>query len=513
MKLLTGKDLRRFIARLLAYVIVLGTVAVTPVKAHAESYTPIDNISLTVNDYKESYSVGATIPNYDATVSAAGINSEVTGWGRPSDSGSYEMLGEETSFKTGQYLWRVDVSANAGYMFNDLTIVNIKDKNGDEIPSDKIKIVKSDDNKTCTIYLLYDIKAPVIAPSYDTEPSSDEQTAPVARPVSPITEQERENLKNMGIWVPKPEPSINPVTGTLVSTNGAEISGDPAPILQAAGLSAETYSVDEKIEMPSPIDALTASPTLARELVNTVKADGSQKAAIYDVSVVAVNKNDESDVRQVSDLGGNSVLLDIPFDTDHNEIAAVLHDHNGKVGRMAVCNNDETLAKPNTFKIYRHKIRMRVTECSYFAVVFEPKKESEDKTENKTVKPVSVYRLFNAKTGEHFFTVNKSEKDGLLQSGWADEGIAFTAHSESDKPVYRLFNKETGEHRYVLSGNDIDKLTSLGFTKEGIAWYAGEESVILLTDNKAKTFKTHLTSNSAEKEALTAAGWTAEKLY
>lgn len=131
----------------------------------------------------------------------------------------------------------------------------------------------------------------------------------------------------------------------------------------------------------------------------------------------------------------------------------------------------------------------------------------------QSVTNIPVYRLFNSFTGEHFFTVNKDEKEGLLAAGYADEGVAFSTPLKSATPVYRLFNPVTGEHAYAVKEAAVSALTSAGFSREGIAWYADDRAVFLLTDPKAKVHRTHITVSSMEKEALVKAGWTEERLY
>ncbi|MBR0377753.1 MAG: hypothetical protein IJI04_04980 [Lachnospiraceae bacterium] len=42
-------------------------------------------------------------------------------------------------------------------------------------------------------------------------------------------------------------------------------------------------------------------------------------------------------------------------------------------------------------------------------------------------KTVPMYRLYNpnARSGYHFFTGSKGERDGLVKAGWRDENIGF----------------------------------------------------------------------------------------
>ncbi|MDE5757699.1 MAG: hypothetical protein K2H85_03695, partial [Allobaculum sp.] len=84
-----------------------------------------------------------------------------------------------------------------------------------------------------------------------------------------------------------------------------------------------------------------------------------------------------------------------------------------------------------------------------------------------------MYRLFNAQTGEHFYTRSASEKENVLaQEGWRDEGHGWTAPAISSFPVYRVFNPNSGEHHYTKDKNEYETLIHLGWNGEGHAFYS-----------------------------------------
>lgn len=94
-------------------------------------------------------------------------------------------------------------------------------------------------------------------------------------------------------------------------------------------------------------------------------------------------------------------------------------------------------------------------------------------TEQWDPTPVTVYRVYDSSTGEHLYTADLSEKDGLVKSGWKDEGVAWTTPTKSTKPVYRLFNPNNGgDHFYTVDKNEVDSLVADGWHNEGIAFYA-----------------------------------------
>lgn len=78
-----------------------------------------------------------------------------------------------------------------------------------------------------------------------------------------------------------------------------------------------------------------------------------------------------------------------------------------------------------------------------------------------------VYRVYNQFTGEHFYTASASEKNSLCRAGWRSEGTAFL--SGGSVPVYRLYN---GKHMFTTSTGERDRLLKAGWKSEGTGWYA-----------------------------------------
>lgn len=117
----------------------------------------------------------------------------------------------------------------------------------------------------------------------------------------------------------------------------------------------------------------------------------------------------------------------------------------------------------------------------------------------------AVYRLYNAHSGEHFFTANVSEGNNLLSLGWAYEGVAWTLPEFADTPVYRLYNPWMGEHLYTE--NDMERviLSASGWTDEGVAFASGgEDNVYRLYDGECRH---HFTASISERDQLVKAGW------
>lgn len=85
-------------------------------------------------------------------------------------------------------------------------------------------------------------------------------------------------------------------------------------------------------------------------------------------------------------------------------------------------------------------------------------------TKTPTPKLVPVYRLFNTRTGEHFYTAKVQErKEYLLRQNWKSEGIAWYAPEISNEPIYRVSNPNNGnEHHYTKSVTEKNWLVTLG---------------------------------------------------
>lgn len=108
---------------------------------------------------------------------------------------------------------------------------------------------------------------------------------------------------------------------------------------------------------------------------------------------------------------------------------------------------------------------------------------------------IATYRFLNQQTSAHFFTANKPEYAGILESSgstynygfenlrdadaeWLWESIPFFVVGESDEgsqPVYRMYNKASGAHFYTMSVEERDNLLATRgdtFQLEGVAFHA-----------------------------------------
>ena len=131
-------------------------------------------------------------------------------------------------------------------------------------------------------------------------------------------------------------------------------------------------------------------------------------------------------------------------------------------------------------------------------------------------------RLYNPNSGEHFYTSDIEEKDALVELGWHDEGIGWTAPTKSNSPVYRLYNPNAGDHHYTKRSTERDFLVSVGWKYEGVGWYSYDANVTIPQVGKtiesvdvvreynpnAKAAGAHnYTVNRAENDFLVSVGW------
>ena len=123
---------------------------------------------------------------------------------------------------------------------------------------------------------------------------------------------------------------------------------------------------------------------------------------------------------------------------------------------------------------------------------------------------ITMLRLYNPNTGEHFYTSSEREKNALVKQGWSFEGKAWEAPEWSNTPVYRLYNKNSGDHHYTPSKKERDNLVKQGWTDEGIGWYSDDnKSVPLfrLYNPNAVTGQHHDTTSARERDKLVQQGW------
>nr|MCR4950213.1 hypothetical protein [Solobacterium sp.] len=123
----------------------------------------------------------------------------------------------------------------------------------------------------------------------------------------------------------------------------------------------------------------------------------------------------------------------------------------------------------------------------------------------KLTDPVTMYRLYNPNSGEHFYTAKAKERDYLKQNGWKYEGVGWKAPGSSIAPVYRLYNTNSGDHHYTMKIREKNALVKLGWKYEGIGWYSDEKHTVPLYreyNPNAYSCNHNYTTNKKEHDAL-----------
>ncbi len=96
---------------------------------------------------------------------------------------------------------------------------------------------------------------------------------------------------------------------------------------------------------------------------------------------------------------------------------------------------------------------------------------------------VPVYRLYDPRTGGHFWTAGINEKNTLTARGYGVEGVAFYAvqpgSARAGSPVYRIYDSRTGAHIWTASESYKNALLANPVYKyEGISFYSAAPQVV-----------------------------------
>ena len=163
------------------------------------------------------------------------------------------------------------------------------------------------------------------------------------------------------------------------------------------------------------------------------------------------------------------------------------------------------------FEMYEKKTDGTMWESGYTNLLEAP--EVCELITKDYIKTVTMLRLYNPNSGEHFYTSSEKEKKTLEKAGWNFEGVAWEGPSWSATPVYRLYNPNVGEHHYTPSEKERDKLVKLGWKDEGIGWYSDDKKgtpLYRLYNPNATTGNHHYTTSKKERDKLVKIGWNDE---
>lgn len=123
----------------------------------------------------------------------------------------------------------------------------------------------------------------------------------------------------------------------------------------------------------------------------------------------------------------------------------------------------------------------------------------------------TVYRLYHEGTLDHHYSMDAWEYKVLGESGWRQEGVAWSSPSSSSTPVYRLYHPGTLDHHYTKDAWEYQVLGSVGWEQEGVAWYSDDaKGVPVYRLYHEGTLNHHYTMDYNEYRVLGSVGWTQE---
>ena len=114
-----------------------------------------------------------------------------------------------------------------------------------------------------------------------------------------------------------------------------------------------------------------------------------------------------------------------------------------------------------------------------------------DITPASTQQTVQLYQFFNAKTHDHFYTIDTTERDSLIALYKAKKGnyqymgtsgTVETSATSTNTPVYRFYNSTKNDHFYTTDLQERNQIIAkynagtMKYKYEGIAWYAKKSS-------------------------------------
>ena len=130
---------------------------------------------------------------------------------------------------------------------------------------------------------------------------------------------------------------------------------------------------------------------------------------------------------------------------------------------------------------------------------------------------VPIYRLYSPTTKDRVLTIDPNEYASLGSSGWTQQGQVGRAYPESATPpektypVFRLYNATTKQHLWTMDASESSRLIQSGWQSQGTGFRAyayqvsGTVALYRLASSNGGTY--HLwTSDYNEYTTLTASG-------
>ncbi len=349
--------------------------------------------------------------------------------------------------------WQVDGATSLGTSIADGVLTIGEDEKAEELTV--YAVLLSEDNKY-----------PVIPDAGTTAISVDEM-------------EEGEDYTTMAMATVK----VIPYCDITVNTTG-EGTVDPA---EGRVLKGETFS----------LTVTPAEGNVVKVLVNgteTEVKDGKVEFTVEGDTSVVVEFTAIPEYRIILNAGEGGSASSSAATAKEGETVTITVEPKEGYDAVVTVNGEVVDASSGSFDV-------TVTKDMDIKVTFV---EKESETE------VTMYRMYNPNSGEHFYTAKAAERDALIVVGWTYEGIGWIAPKESETPVYRLYNKNGGEHHYTVNAAEKDALVAAEWVDEGIGWYSDDaKTAPVYREYNPNEFSCNhnYTTNKAEHDALVGMGW------
>jgi len=258
-----------------------------------------------------------------------------------------------------------------------------------------------------------------------------------------------------------------------------------------------------KISLESSKETFTESYDNRNDYISTAKKINAGK--VYTGAFIGT-QNDDVDFYKIYLNKKTTVRLSLTARYKYPVEFSIVDTYGEEEWRKTVYVGNNDVEKTATFDVTLNKGTHYIKACTYnysYGIY-------RIKYVDVSTVPISMYRLYNPNSGEHFYTASVSERNDLEDYGWKYEGVAWKAPKKSNTPVYRLYNPNSGDHHYTTSTKERNNLISAGWSYEGIGWYSDDNKGVplyRLYNRNAIVGSHHYTTSKAEKNRLVNAGW------
>ena len=93
---------------------------------------------------------------------------------------------------------------------------------------------------------------------------------------------------------------------------------------------------------------------------------------------------------------------------------------------------------------------------------------------------VPLFRLYSAKSGDHYYTANTTNRDAVLSRGnYVSDGIAGYVYADQQcgtVPLYRLYHHTIGDNFFTTDQAEVyDFVDQMGYVDLGVTAYVNSQ--------------------------------------